>query len=466
MHAQEASSYRIQSTLLDQTRVVTVDQKLVIWINPVMTLVVNVRRLSPNIPFGRLCTDTEVKVLPFNALNAPTLNGTTNGDALRDVPKVSTADLEKRLSAVDPLLRNGHTTTTPAAVVATNGGGIMRSATAAAVLATNGRRALDDTSRQRSTTELESDLRALAPFDAWFRLIAGEWEAEAQLYDVYTNQHNLPDGIDTSQIFELSALDAEFAEVQCFVNIKVLSDNEPFPRNGYLSLECTGTLLRTLGLTELVQVRLVQRERRVCKQLDRIELAPSRHGLTPAALRDLEHEFKQRVVRDSASQPVLLNQGELFRLDGERLVTVRLLPERLPYACVDAMVMRMCRVVCVPEVRATIEQEPAEQQHQLQKSPTAKGGLRTSESFVANGGLAARYEFVRLGKFEAVIEQVTQFVVTVMGLDRNRHDADRFNVVVSGEFSAHTFATVIFCKTLFSGRQIQIGQNPDQQAHS
>lgn len=526
---QDASSYRIQNTLLDQTRLVSADQKLVIWINAAMTLQVNVRRLSPAVPYGRLCNDTEVHVLPYESLSSSssfdddqcghlrrsissTSSFGSNGSdvaaaaAKRYVPHLSTSQLEQRIENA----RNGTaamvkhppptTTSNGRLALAENGGqtngrtnGHSNGYTNGHANGTNGYSNGNGRSngiqpasanQHQSTAQLERSLRQQTPaVHHWFRAIAGDWADDAQLYDVYSNTANLPARLDTAHIFELyggdgcsdsDADDTAAAPVQCHVNVRILSANEPFPQNCYPTLELPAALLRTLGIGPHVQLRLTQKERVLARQLERIELAPSREGMTAAELRDLEHDFKQLVVVASSSQPMLLNQGELLRLratrasaysakgaseEATRLVTIRLEPETLRFACVDASTLRSCRVVATSTVREPIALQPPKATSSSAARTTTNGrlagsaaatptiaelkrsksahALRPSDSLVCRTGLAdqqRRSEYVELDKFRATIDGVRRFVADVMRLESGQVQGvgEQFNVLVCG----------------------------------
>lgn len=62
----QVSSARIQAILLDQTRVVTKGQNLVVWINDSISIKIKIRFTIPPLPFGRLENDTELVVEPYN----------------------------------------------------------------------------------------------------------------------------------------------------------------------------------------------------------------------------------------------------------------------------------------------------------------------------------------------------------------------------------------------------------------
>ncbi|XP_053659092.1 peroxisomal ATPase PEX1 [Anopheles marshallii] len=70
----QISSSRIQSILLDQTRIVTKGQNLIVWINDSISIKIRIKFTIPALPFGRLENDTELVVEPFKKL--PVLNNT------------------------------------------------------------------------------------------------------------------------------------------------------------------------------------------------------------------------------------------------------------------------------------------------------------------------------------------------------------------------------------------------------
>uniref|UniRef100_A0A182WG08 Peroxisomal ATPase PEX1 n=1 Tax=Anopheles minimus TaxID=112268 RepID=A0A182WG08_9DIPT len=78
----QISSSRIQSILLDQTRIVTKGQNLIVWINDSISIKLRIKFTIPALPFGRLENDTELVVEPFKKL--PGLNHT-----LPEIPKLT-----------------------------------------------------------------------------------------------------------------------------------------------------------------------------------------------------------------------------------------------------------------------------------------------------------------------------------------------------------------------------------------
>ncbi|XP_035901380.1 peroxisome biogenesis factor 1 isoform X1 [Anopheles stephensi] len=64
----QISSSRIQSMLLDQTRIVTKGQNLIVWINDSISIKIKIKFTIPALPFGRLENDTELVVEPFKKL--------------------------------------------------------------------------------------------------------------------------------------------------------------------------------------------------------------------------------------------------------------------------------------------------------------------------------------------------------------------------------------------------------------
>ncbi|XP_061513544.1 peroxisomal ATPase PEX1 [Anopheles gambiae] len=79
----QISSSRIQSILLDQTRIVTKGQNLVVWINDSISIKIKIKFIIPTLPFGRLENDTELVVEPYKKL--PGLNS----PAKQEIPKLT-----------------------------------------------------------------------------------------------------------------------------------------------------------------------------------------------------------------------------------------------------------------------------------------------------------------------------------------------------------------------------------------
>lgn len=435
----DASSYRIASTVLDQTSIVTRGQNLVIWINTALSIQARVLETSPNMPYGRLCQNTRINVPNFvdRSKSTPNMGEQVANGAGRQVQHLSTAQLEERARDAMPT-----------------------------------RRLLDTDANLKhlhnSTINLEMDLKMNLQPNEWFRVIAGTWEPHAQLYDVYTNVHNWPDHLDAKQIFELYGFTHLFRPIQCFVNVRLLAEDEIFPDGCHRTLEASELLLRTIDTTELVHMRLTERARAPCQLLERIDLQPAKSLAGYEAMHAIEQDFKKWTVERLAAsgRPVLFNQGELFRLVGDRYVTVRLVPEELKYACVDEASMRRCRVVCKETVKEMLPLVLPPQQ----KPTMAKMAEQHQAQRLAEEGPDGQRPYVRMEKFEAMIDRLVAYITCVMALKGPKQwFNERINLVISGELIVMSiYAERSTKRTIIrrAYRQGQVGQDEAVPAHS
>lgn len=421
---QEVSSYRIQSTLLDQTRIVTNGQVLVIWINAAMFLLVNVDRLNPNVTYGKLGNFTEVHVAPFKSL----------ADKIDEVHALTTQQM------IDRIPRRSASTNSMAAA---NGyrnsfnGFVKETPTALATLHENNHQrvassALQELKRKKNTINwLIEDLQKNASRPSEFRIVSSKWE-DTQMADVFTTRHNLPASLDVHQVFRLRTSENR----EYFVNLKVMADQECFPKNIYPTIEMSDTLLNKLALKPFERVTL-RRQPTAVNSIERIELYVNRSADLSRA-RDLERMFKQLIV-DAAGSPFLINQCQVFRLDDNVYVTATIHPDVLRFGCVDSAGLRLCRVACSDQVREVMKVDVEVQVNGNGSAAKVNGngnGIQKSASFVNLSGHVSGHEFVELDKFEDIVDQVVEHCRIALCLDEENVCRTMGNVIVAGELIA------------------------------
>lgn len=400
----EVSSYRIQSTLLDQTRVITSGQSLVIWINPAMFLVVNVERLKPNAPYGKLANYTEVFVAPFTNL----------GYKLDDVKPIITDEIIRRTK---PPQTNGFNHHRYSLQIPERRSPSPEPVPIPAVIPPPKKYT------GRDLDNLAKDLQRHDPRFYEFRVISSKWE-DSQMCDLFLTRHNLPECLDINQVFKMKTVENK----EFFVNLKILGDKECFPHNIYPTIEMNDILMHRLGVHALERITIKPIITHL-NAIDRIELAPSK-AVDLSRARDIEQYFKQHVIDTASMYPVLLNQGQIFKLRKDIFVTVTIFPEVLKHGTIDASILRMCKVTCreQPKEIAKIDDKPvvAVAQHM-------QNGLKPSPSCVNLSGSISGHVYVALRKFEAIIEDAVERMKVNLCLDERGSILKMGNIIISGK---------------------------------
>ncbi|XP_055534702.1 peroxisomal ATPase PEX1 [Wyeomyia smithii] len=435
----QVSSNRVQSILLDQTRVVTKGQSLVVWINDSITVRIKIKFTIPPLPFGRLENDTELVVEPYKKL--PQKNPDPPAALVRSNTNLNIAELVRQRNqqrtkmkeiengSYDSFVNSAGLITPSASDVASakqrpvtwhrnsngleNGTGelngsskkaeqakekeksvIKRSSTAGRVTNGNGIAGKTQTAVRNSLFEndLEKHLNKLQTSKSManflseqssgeevnkrvesncpnrsqylddlvatltreipkiyeFRVIKGVWNNRrnnSQICDIYITKENIPQGMDINLPFLLTTND----DREYYVNVRMASDGERFPRNAYPTVEINDKLMTQLEINHGEKVTLKAKQNAL-NIVDMIELLPA----TKVAAKieaDIVEKFKEFILFNSKVHPVLLNQGQVFKLP-EYYLTVKLQPANLKYCLVNGVILRQSKVTCAGEVKS------------------------------------------------------------------------------------------------------------------
>lgn len=424
-HSQEVSSYRIQSTLLDQTRVVTNGQSLVVWINAAMFLVVNVERLNPKVTYGKLGNFTEVHIAPYKSIadKIDEVHALTTQQMLDRIPRRSASTNSMAVANGYRNSFNGFSKDTPTALSPLH-------ETPPKPVAS----ALEELKRKKNTLNwMIEDLQKNTSRSYEFRILSSKWD-DSQMSDLFATRQNLPSALDVHQVFRLKTSENR----EYFVNLKVLGDQECFPKNIYPTIEMNDALLNKLALKPFERITL-RRQQTAVNSIERIELYVNRAADVSRA-RDLERLFKQLII-DAGGSPFLINQCQVFRLEENVYVTATIHPDVLRFGCVDSAGLRMCRISCSDQVREVIKVEVGQTNGTVVKAngnaPKTNGkvnGIEKSASFVNLSGHVSGHEFVELDKFEEIVDQVVEQCKIALCLDERNVCRTMGNVIVAGEF--------------------------------
>lgn len=162
----EMTSNRIQSTILDQTRIVYEGQNLPIWINTSIHIILKLDKFNPNTSYGRMRENTEITISPYT-------------DKLRIS---STSTKNYRLAHCQSVMINPSTKIElpPESKVAEN-------------------------LYLKQLNEMTKILQKEAPKSYEFRVIKGKWEIGQQLTDLTLNQSKTLEDLMQNQIFTINS---------------------------------------------------------------------------------------------------------------------------------------------------------------------------------------------------------------------------------------------------------------------
>uniref|UniRef100_A0A182Q4W1 Peroxisomal ATPase PEX1 n=1 Tax=Anopheles farauti TaxID=69004 RepID=A0A182Q4W1_9DIPT len=505
----QISSSRIQSILLDQTRIVTKGQNLVVWINDSISIKIKIKFTIPALPFGRLENDTELVVEPYRKL--PGVNNT-----LPEIPKLTRsatnlniAELvrqrkmeRKKSSEYISALENGLSTSlissSPVLNASASSAPTVDSAKKRPVSwqkAIEGNKengigeigSMPKNSLQRSSTSgsnsssgsiatmnaqtavrnsyFEKDLerhlnrlqtsKSMANFMTSeasspvneisvaspkrepsktvhldglietlgqnvakvyeFRVIRGVWNSRRstmQLCDILTTKENVPSTMDINKPFLLTTNDNR----EYYVNVRLATDGERFPRNVYPTVEINDRLMEQLEINhgEKITLKPIHNALNI---VDRIELQPA----TKVAARieeDITEKFKQFVLQYSKIHALLLNQEQLFKLP-EYYLTIKLQPSSLKYCLINSTILRHSKISCVGEVKPV--------------AGLPDGDVSKKKSVESNDSDASdNSKLVKIDKIATIVEECTDRLKYALCLDGRCKVPHLCNMFVAG----------------------------------
>ncbi|XP_031632309.1 peroxisome biogenesis factor 1 [Contarinia nasturtii] len=379
----EASSYRIQNTLLDQTRIVNEGKKLIVWINNAISICLKIEKLHPETKYGKIERNTEIVVEPFKE-PTPKVNGKNqkqleNNETIAISNKQSNqnqSSLYERLYKKDAA-KDRKTSPIPQTMI----GNVIDSRT----LDNVSKKSTDD---EDSSSESEpsvynenlqnisNDSETMAQpknesfskkpkikfdvqtrlFDAMlcelrksldrkmykFRAIPKKWN-DSQMCDVFLTKYNTPDEFDPRKIYVMSCEsmneNEERAMKEYYVNIKMVSETAETSKNIHRSIEINDVLLAQMKIPKFTRITL-STKKTVLNFIEKIELILTSNSETYNKQEVLD-DFKKLLIKCSRSSPLLINQEQIFKLCEESVfVIVKIYPETFRYCLCDAEILR------------------------------------------------------------------------------------------------------------------------------
>lgn len=428
----EMSSGRVQNTLLDQTRVVTKGQKLVVWLNKSISLTLRVDSLSPSLSCGFLSNKTELIVAPYDGAAGPSTSGPRKSS--------STASSTRPYSVLTPSsstdssgsydLSSSASSSTLNVIANGSNGNLSRSTTCSSM------KSYQD--KGESKMEAMDQLRKMIVKEATpvheFRAVFRDWRPDNHLCDVHIR--HIP-RFDFDRVYVMKvANNAEY-----MVNVRPLprEDNATFPNNIYPAIEISRELAKYLGIREYEKVTLKPKST-VLNFIDRIDVHPTRTDESSLKqMRNMEQSFKRFIVDQCKFVPVLLNQDQMIRLPDETTVMVRLQPESFKYVLVDSEILTEAKVKMNENV-LSMEKFYA----------TDANGAGQNESVP---DLAVPPNYVPLEKYEERVAEVVDQIKFNLCLDeRNQCYAQGNHLIVGAENAGKS----IFCNRVVE----ELGKQP------
>ncbi|XP_059608870.1 peroxisomal ATPase PEX1 [Phlebotomus argentipes] len=326
----QLSASRIQSTMLDQTKIVGVQQKIVVWLNKSISVVLTVDKLEPMMEFGRIENDTELIVAPFEVQKPPLPTKKANRTSLH-IPQ---EEIEDQFPAILPK-RDFDS--------APRSAPLSRSSTVSSVSS------FSSTNRMEikidCMQELHRELLLEATTSVEFRVIPKEWKDSHQINEIFTTKVNLPANFDLSRVYLARTVDNR----EAYVAVKILSEDENFPSNIYPSVEVYEPFMRSLGVKPFERIEL-RAKNTVLNFIERIDLLPSRK-VNFQEVKNIEQDFKRFILDSTKILPIVLNQEQTVKIGENCLITVKLIPETFRYCLLDADIVRESKIFVSDEVR-------------------------------------------------------------------------------------------------------------------
>ena len=425
----EMSSTRVQNTLLDQSKVVTKGQKLVVWLNKSITLTLKVDSLSPNVSFGMLTNNTELIVAPYPGGPAATARAASNGPQRSP----STASSTRPYSVLTPSsstdsssydLSNSISSGTLNVIANGSNGNLSRSTTCSSI------KSYQD--KGESKLEALDQLRKMIVKEASpvyeFRAVIGKWREGDHLCDVHVRHIRR---FDFDRVYAMKVAN----NTEYMVNVRPLprQDNDTFPENNYPAIEISKELAKYLGIREYEKVTL-KAKTTVMNFIDRLDVHPTESAeATIKQMRTMEQNFKRFIIDQSKFVPVLLNQEQLVRLPDNTTAMVRLHPDTFKYVLLDGDILTEAKVKMNDQVQSTAKYYATDSDKE--NEPPAE--------------LEVPPNYVPLQKYETVIESVTDQIKFNMCLDtRNKNYAQGNHLIVGAGNAGKSVLSNRVCEEL------------------
>lgn len=172
-----------------------------------------------------------------------------------------------------------------------------------------------------------------------FRVLPRVWK-DSQMCDVFVSK---PFESQTTFALNFDFINENDEQVtkEYYVNVKIdpeVSENAP----SYPTIELNDMLMAQQKISKFSRITLTTKNT-VVNFLEKIELIPTQSKISK---QEIMEDFKRMLVKSSSVMPLLINQGQIFKLCGDAVfVTVKLYPETFRYCMCDAEILRENKIV-------------------------------------------------------------------------------------------------------------------------
>lgn len=237
-----------------------------------------------------------------------------------------------------------------------------------------------------------------------FRVIKGKWEQNTSICDVYITKHNLPEFMDLSQIYSLRTAD----DHEYFVNVKAVADDEDhFPTNLHPTIEVNENFMKVLNLQEFEKVSL-QSKHGVLNFVEKIEL----YAEKKTHYKVLENAFKKYILAHGELAPVLLNQGQILRLEEDLMVTIGISPDHFKFCIIDGQFLKECKIYATDVTKKVDEIMDIE---------------------VKEKNILSIPDLIELDKFDEIVDDIVDELKVDLCLDLKNSVLRQGNIVICGK---------------------------------
>lgn len=259
-----------------------------------------------------------------------------------------------------------------------------------------------------------------------FRAVPRKW-TESQMCDLFMTQHNKPETFDANIVYVMSCESIndndERVTKEYYVSVKPAMESDTFPKNIYPTVEVNDILMAHLNLQKFSRVTL-STKKTVLNLAEKIELIPSTNS-TIKHLKQIEESFKLMLIKNTRNTPMLINQGQIFKLcDGDVIVSAKIYPEAFRYCLCDGEILRENKI-------AVSEQKKDLSTVFVNAEDVMKHKEHNEDD--SGGGFTANDCFVHLNEFEGIVKDCVENIVVNTCLDERNCLRKVNNYLIVGE---------------------------------
>jgi len=351
-------------------------------------------RLKPNVNYGRMDHKTELIIAPNlykGIVNSSSMNDTKqmNGFAKPSLNRSQTT--AKMGDSIDTNLTDDDNKNTS----------LMRSTTESSMKQLTRSQSKAKVHRQDKLARVLKDLKRESTQSFELRVITGKWPEKAQMSDVFITQSQLPEFMDLEAMYHLKTPN----DKEYYVKVRIDQDSD-LPNTIHPTLAMNANLMKVLELKELEKV-ILKPKTIVVNFVEKLEL----FAYKKTHYKIVENAFKRYVIERTIESPMLINQGEVVRLEDELLVTVGIIPDHFRYCVVDAQFLKECKIYAADLVKK-VEEVPEAGEPAL--SPLSVKDL------------------IELPEYNKIMEEIIIELKTSLCLDGQNSVLRQGNVLISG----------------------------------